>query len=302
MTTTQESNRQTVGAGSRAPAAPSVLDEPMPLARERPRTFGEYWHYYSGWVMPLMVGALMVGFWWYIVVANEIPHYILPSPDLVAGSLWNDGASLFASWRWTIRVCAIALVLAATLGGGLAILFTASKWIGRSLQPYAITLQVTPAIAIAPLLTIYIDSIFFVTLMVAWIVAFFPVLTNTTTGLNSADHNLLNLFKLYGANRYQEYRFLRLPSASPYFMSALRISGGLSLIGAVVAEFVLGSAGTETGLAFRIIESAYRLNIPRLFAALIIIIGTGLAIFALTSFISWLVLHKWHESAIKREN
>src|SRR5690606_7652884 len=108
-------------------------------------------------------------------------------------------------------------------------------------------------------------------LICAWIVAFFPILSNTTLGLNSADHNLIDLFQLYGASRGQVLWNLRLPAAMPYFLAGLRISGGLSLIGAVVAEFVAGTGGRASGLAYRILESSYQLQIPRMFAALLLI-------------------------------
>jgi NitT/TauT family transport system permease protein len=162
-------------------------------------------------------------------------------------------------------------------------------------------LQVTPMIAIAPLLIIYLPTQTAL-LTCAFIVAFFPILSNMVAGLKSVDHNLLNLFELYGANRWQTLIHLKLPSSLPYFAAGLRIGGGLSLIAAVVAEFAAGSAGKGAGLAFRLLESGYRLNYPRLYAALILLMVTGVAIFAATSFVSWLLLHRWHESAVKREN
>jgi len=170
-----------------------------------------------------------------------------------------------------------------------------------SLYPYAVILQVTPVVSIAPLIFIYVDSKIAGLLICAWIVAFFPVLSNTTLGLNSADHNLRDLFRIYGATRWQRLRYLQLPSALPYFLGGLRIAGGLSLIGAVVAELVAGSGGIGVGLAGLIQEAGYRLNIARMFAALILIAATGIAIFGLLSFMSHMLLRKWHESAIKRE-
>ena len=135
----------------------------------------------------------------------------------------------------------------------------------------------------------------------AWLVAFFPVLANTTLGLNSVDRNLASLFELYGASRVQVLIELKLPSALPYILGGVRIAGGLSLIGAVVAEIAAGSAGAGAGLAFRILESGYRLNIPRLFAALVLLSVTGIVIFFALSFVSWLALRRWHESALGRE-
>ena len=163
-------------------------------------------------------------------------------------------------------------------------------------------LQVTPIVAIAPLLLIYAPNTQTALLIVAFLVAFFPILSNMVQGLKSVDHNLLNLFDLYGAGRWQQLIYLKIPASMPYFMTGLRIGGGLSLIAAVVAEFAAGSAGAGSGLAFRLLESGYRLNIPRMFAALILLTFTGVAIFAITSFISWLTLHRWHESAVRREN
>jgi NitT/TauT family transport system permease protein len=165
-----------------------------------------------------------------------------------------------------------------------------------------VILQVTPVVAIAPLIIIWVGDINLSLLICAWIVAFFPILSNTILGLNSADHNLINLFQLYRASRWQTLRYLRLPAALPYFLGGLKISGGLALIGAVVAEFVAGTGGSASGLAYRILESGYRLQIPRMFAALIMISLTGIAIFFLTSWIAHLCLRNWHESAVRREN
>ncbi|MEM6466494.1 MAG: ABC transporter permease subunit, partial [Pseudomonadota bacterium] len=176
-----------------------------------------------------------------------------------------------------------------------------SKWAEMSFFPYAIILQVTPVIAIAPLLQIYLDSAFQAALLCAWIVAFFPILSNTTTGLKSADHNLRDLFTIYGATRWQKLRYLQAPAALPYFLGGLRIAGGLALIGAVVAEFVIGRAGTGLGLASTLLEASYRFNFGRLYAALILISILGIVIFACTSLISHLLLRKWHESALKRD-
>ncbi len=201
----------------------------------------------------------------------------------------------------TLQITLLALVIAVIGGAGLAILFTQSRLVEMSFYPYAVILQVTPIVAIAPLIFIYVDNKLAGLLICAWLVAFFPVLSNTTLGLNSADHNLRDLFSIYGASRWQRLRLLQLPSALPYFLGGLRIAGGLALIGAVVAEYVAGTGGIGSGLAFRILEAGYRLNIPRMFAALILIAVTGVIIYALLSLLSHLLLHKWHESAVKRE-
>lgn len=253
------------------------------------------------WLMPALVVVLSIWVWDRIVVWNEIPHYILPGPGLVFETLIEDWDILFDSLKITLMITMGALTIAVVGGVGLAVLFTQSRWIEMSFFPYAVILQVTPIVAIAPLIFIYVDSRIAGLLICAWIVAFFPILSNTTLGLNSADHNLRDLYQVYGATRWQKLRFLQLPSALPYFLGGLRIAGGLSLIGAVVAEYVAGTGGIGSGLAFRILEAGYRLNIPRMFAALFLIAITGVIIYAITSLLTHLLLRKWHESAIKRE-
>jgi NitT/TauT family transport system permease protein len=252
-------------------------------------------------VLPIAIGFASLLAWHLIVKVNEIPHYILPGPTLVARSLVDDWPTLWPALLVTLRITFLALAVAVIGGVGLAILFAQSKWIEVSLFPYAVILQVTPIIAIAPLILIFVDDTHVALLICAWIVAFFPILSNTTLGLNSVDHNLLDLFRLYGASRFQVLRLLRIPTALPYFLGGLRIAGGLSLIGAVVAEFTAGTAGRGSGLAFRILEAGYRLNIPRMFAALVLITGTGVLIFLLFTALSHLMLRKWHESAVRRE-
>lgn len=253
-------------------------------------------------VLPIVIAILTVVAWDGVVRYYKIPHYILPSPILVGESLWNDWGTLYPALLVTLQITFMALAVAIVGGVGLALLFAQSKWIEISFFPYAVILQVTPIIAVAPLILIYVDSTHVALLICAWIVAFFPILSNTTLGLSSADHNLLNLFQLYGASRWQILWLLRVPSALPYFLGGLRIAGGLALIGAVVAEFTAGTAGQGSGLAFRILEAGYRLNIPRMFAALVLISGTGVVIFLMFTALSHLVLRKWHESALKREN
>jgi NitT/TauT family transport system permease protein len=247
---------------------------------------------------PVAVGAALLALWEIIVRAEGIPPYILPGPLLIAQTLLTDGPSLLASLLVTLRITLAALAAAAILGGGIALLFSMSRILALSLFPYAVILQVTPIVAIAPLIIIWVQEPFLALLVCAWIVAFFPIVSNTTVGLNSADRNLLALFRLYGASTGKTLRYLKLPTALPYFLAGLRISGGLALIGAVVAEFVAGTGGTETGLAFRILEAGYRLAIPRLFAALLLLSATGILIYAALDFVSRLLLRHWHESAI----
>ncbi|AZO29623.1 MULTISPECIES: ABC transporter permease [Mesorhizobium] len=253
------------------------------------------------WVLPLAIMVLAIWLWDRICVWNEIPQYILPRPGVVLQTLHDDAGLLSSSLLVTLRITFLSLLLAVIGGVGLAVLFAQSKWVEMSFFPFAIVLQVTPIVAIFPLINIYINNQTTKLLLCAWIVAFFPILSNTTLGLNSVDRNLRDLFKLNGATRWQQLRYLRLPAAMPYFLGGLKIAGGLSLIGAVVAEFVAGAQGQSSGLASRIIEAGYRLNAPRLFAALILISLTGILIFLVLSLVSHLILRRWHESALKQE-
>ncbi|MGX9177459.1 ABC transporter permease [Mesorhizobium sp. BHbdii] len=253
------------------------------------------------WVLPLAIMILAIWLWDRICVWNDIPKYILPRPGVVLQTLFDDAGLLFSSLLVTLKITFLSLLLAIVGGVGLAVLFAQSKWVEMSFFPFAIVLQVTPIVAIFPLINIYVDNQTTKLLLCAWIVAFFPILSNTTLGLNSVDRNLRDMFRLNGATRWQQLRYLRLPAAMPYFLGGLKIAGGLSLIGAVVAEFVAGATGQSSGLASRIIEAGYRLNAPRLFAALILISFTGILIFLVLSLISHLILRRWHESALKQE-
>jgi len=252
-------------------------------------------------LMPLLIGALSLGAWEWAVRAYQVPHFILPAPSLIWATLLRDWHSLSISLWITLQITFAALAVAAAAGLALAVLFAQSKWVELSLFPYAVVLQVTPIVAIAPLIIIWVDDIRLALLICAWIVAFFPILSNTTLGLNSVDHNLVDLFRLYRASRFQALMFLRLPAAMPYFLAGLRISGGLALIGAIVAEFVAGTGGRASGLAYRILEAGYQLQIPRMFAALLLICLTGIAIFLVLGLVQHLALRRWHESAMRRE-
>jgi NitT/TauT family transport system permease protein len=248
--------------------------------------------------LPIVVLGLGVLAWDLVVRLNDLPPYQLPGPGLVFETLIADRALLFESLSVTLMITLQGFALALVGGVGLAILFSQSRLVEYSLYPYAVILQVTPIVAIAPLLLIYLPQQAAV-LACAWIVAFFPVLANTTLGLNSVDRNLVDLFRLYGASRWQVLWRLKLPAASPYILGGLKIAGGLSLIGAVVAEIAAGSAGAGSGLAYRIAESGYRLNIPRMFAALLLLSIAGIVIFFALSWLSNLLLRRWHESAVR---
>lgn len=228
----------------------------------------------------------------------EIPSYLLPGPWLVLQTLWENLGSLMESWWVTVKVTLLALALACVGGVGLATVFALSRWVEWGLTPLAVVLQVTPVIAVAPLIMILTDSAEATVLVCAWIVAFFPLLANTLAGLRSADAQLRELFRLYQASRVQTLRFLLIPSALPYFLAGLKIAGGLSLIGAVAAEFTAGAAGRNTGLASRILEAAFRTEIPKMFAALLLVAATGVLIHVVFESLTRWALRRWHDSVL----
>ncbi len=265
---------------SPTPAAPPLLARP-----EFQRVF-----------YPSLVAVLLIGLWQWWVTAFEIPKFLVPSPLLVAQTLYTDAGLLFGALFTTLKITVFAFVCATVLGVLIAFAFVQSRVIETALFPYAVLLQVTPIVAIAPLIIIWVKSPTASLVICATLVALFPIIANTTLGLRSVNPGLMSYFKLNRASRMQTLWRLRIPSALPYFFGGLRISSGLALIGAVVAEFVAGTGGTGTGLAYQILQSGYQLNIPRMFAALLLITVTGVLLFAAMAWLSQWALGSWHES------
>jgi NitT/TauT family transport system permease protein len=252
------------------------------------------------YLFPALMFVIVIAAWELFVRVTHVPSFELPAPSLVIETLVKDWSTLFDSLLVTLSITFEALIAAIVGGVALALSFRLWRPLERAFFPFAVVMQVTPVISIAPLLLVYLSSGEAV-LVCAFLVAFFPILANTSLGLASADHNLIDLFELYGASRWQQLWLLRLPSALPYFLGGLRIGGGLALIGAIVAEIAAGSAGSGSGLAYRIVESGFRLNIPRMFAALLLISVTGILIFLFFTGLSYMMLHKWHDSVRSRE-
>jgi NitT/TauT family transport system permease protein len=247
---------------------------------------------------PLLVAVLVLAAWQVLVTAYHVPAYLVPSPLVVLQTLVADRALLFDSLRVTLTIALTALLISVVVGALVALLFVRSRWIEMSLFPYAVILQVTPIVAIAPLIIIWVKDIQVALVLCAVVVAIFPIISNTTLGLRSVDTGLLDLFRMCRASRWQVMWRLRVPSALPYFFGGLRIASGLALIGAVVAEFVAGTGGQGAGLAYQILLAGIQLNIPRLFASLVLITLSGVALFAITVGLSRLALSRWHESEV----
>ena len=255
---------------------------------------------YLSYIAPLLTFVILISLWEFLVILNKIPLYILPAPSDIISSLVVNYKDLFSSAFVTLRITIIAFIIASFLAIFLAILFSQSKLIELSLYPIAVIFQVTPVVAIAPLILIWVgfDNAEYAILILAIIVAFFPVLANANLGIKSVNDNLHELFSLYGSSRYQRLIKLQIPFALPFILTGMKTSIGLSLIGTVVAEFVAGS-GTSTGLAWRIIEAGNRLDVAKLFAALILLVILGIFLFLLISYIEKIVLKKWHGSSIR---
>jgi NitT/TauT family transport system permease protein len=246
--------------------------------------------------LPVLAAVLLLALWQAWVMVFDVPAYLVPSPWLIAKTLVADWPLLGAALMVTLKITMLAFAASVVLGSLIAFVFVQSRWIEAAFFPYAVLLQVTPIVAIAPLIIIWVKDPTLSLVVCATLVALFPIIANTTTGLRSIHPGLADYFKLQGASRWQILLRLRIPSALPFFLAGLRISGGLSLIGAVVAEFVAGTGGTGTGLAYQILQSGYQLNIPRMFAALLLITLTGIGLFAALALLTRWVLGGWHES------
>ena len=253
-------------------------------------------------LIPLTLGIVVLALWEFLVRHFGVPKFVLPPPSAIGADFAQAFPKLMSATWTTLRIVLIAFALAVASGIALAVMFNMSRAIEFALYPYAVVLQVTPIVAVAPLIVIWTgyEHVERALLILAWIVAFFPILSNTGLGLKSADHNLIDLFRLYGASRWQILRRLQFPTALPYLLGAMKISGGLSLIGVIVAKFAAGT-GTDTGLGWTIIEAGNRLHIATMFAALAILSALGIAIFFALTALEWLLLHRWHESALRRE-
>jgi NitT/TauT family transport system permease protein len=247
-------------------------------------------------IAPTVCGIVLIVLWQALCTAWEVPVYLVPKPSDIAHTLWTDGPDLLRALLVTLKITALAFVCAVVIGVLAAFMFVQSKVLEASLFPYAILLQVTPIVAIAPLIIIWFKNPTVALVICATLVALFPIISNTVLGLRSVNPGLVNLFRINGATRWQTLRRLRIPSALPYFFGGLRISSGLALIGAVVAEFVAGTGGTSAGLAYEILQAGFQLNIPRLFAALVLISVAGIVLFLAMVFLARRSLGHWHES------
>jgi NitT/TauT family transport system permease protein len=279
-------------AAPRAVTPPAPAAAPVPLL-QRPRV--------QQVIYPALVGAVLLALWQGLVTVMELPPYLVPSPLLMMQTLVTDWLPLGLALLVTLKITLLSFVLATVIGVLISFVFVQSKRIETALFPYAVLLQVTPIVAVAPLIIIWVKNPTAAMTVCAALVALFPIISNTTLGLRSVDPDLQSYFKLNRATRWQQLVRLRIPSALPYFFGGLRISSGLALIGAVVAEFVAGTGGSGAGLAYQILQAGFQLNIPRMFAALLLISLTGVALFVLMAWLTRASLGSWHASELSQD-
>ncbi|MGE0668083.1 MAG: ABC transporter permease [Sphingomonadales bacterium] len=242
---------------------------------------------------PFLLIAGLLAFWEAICRALDIPRFFLPPPSEVAAAALSGAAVLLPSAWITLSMALQALVIASILACGTALVVSLNGLLEKAVQPIAVALQVTPVIAIAPQVAIWagLEHPNRAVVALAVIVAFFPIFSGALTGLKAADPDLERLFDLYGANRLQRLWRLRMPSAVPFVLEGHKVAGGLAVIGAVVAEFVAGSGGTQ-GLAWRIQESAYRYQTARTFAAVFILAIMGALLYTALLYAERLILRR----------
>jgi NitT/TauT family transport system permease protein len=244
---------------------------------------------------------VVVGLWQGICKSLEIPKYLFPAPTDIVQAWIDNFDNLLGALFSTFVSAIVGFGLSIVIGMSFALLMSQSRIIERSLFPYAVLLQTIPIVAIAPLIVIWFGPGMPAVVCIAFLISLFPIITNTTAGLTSTDHNLVAMFELYNATWFQRMTKLRFPAALPYIMTGLRISSGLAVIGAIVGEFIAGIGGMHGGIGYVITFAASRVQMPYLFAAAFASSLLGIIIFIMVSIVSARFLRHWHESAIRRE-
>lgn len=254
------------------------------------------------YVPPLLVFVLFVGLW--SLLATTVYgrlNYLLPRPWDVASAAWQSRAELWGATRITFGEAAAGFGLAIGIGMAFAVLMSQAKILERSLYPYAVMLQTVPVVAVAPVIVLWFGYNQKSVIVVAFMIAVFPILNNTLLGLLSTDRNQVDLFRLHRAGRGSQFRKLRLPNAIPNLFAGLRVSAGLSVIGAIVGEFIIGSGGSQGGLGVKVIYAQGKLDTNLLFAEVFAATLLGFLFFVVVSYVGNLLLRSWHESALKQD-
>lgn len=259
------------------------------------------WFSKSGPAIVALILFLVV--WQSVIFFSGLKPFVLPGPlDVIASFGENTQQLLEAAW-FTLQSSTVSFVLVIVLGTAVSFALASSKFVEKAFYPYAVMLQSTPVIAIAPIIIIWFGFGFGSIIVISVIIGIFAVIANTTQGLISVENNLQNLFKLYGASSNQTLWKLRLPFALPYMVTGWRIASAQVVIGAIVGEYMAGAGGANGGgLGIMIAVTAARLQTPLLFASALTSAFMGIGFFLIVNYIGYLLLKNWHESVLQHEN
>ncbi len=246
---------------------------------------------------PFVALVVIVSVWEFLARALAIPLYLLPPPSAIAVAIAHDLGDLALAASVTGRAAVYGFLLSAVFGTASAVLLSASRALERALYPYTVFLQTVPIVAIAPLLVLWFGAGMRAVAISAFIVSVFPVIASTLAGIRSVEPALRDLFRLYGASRFDTLRKLELPSALPNLVTGLRVAAGLAVIGAIVGEFVAGFSESGAGLGILILSSYRQLRTDLLFAAVLFAAMLGLLLFGAVNLAGHFLLRRWHPSA-----
>ncbi|WP_407647296.1 ABC transporter permease [Gracilibacillus oryzae] len=266
--------------------------------KQESKIWQKFRQFYLG---PIIAFVVFLALWQSVPVLLGLEHYILPKPTDVVAAAIEDWSLLWPAVQITVVESVLGFFVSAVVGIGVSILLASSKVLERSIYPYAIVLQTIPVVAVAPIVVIWFGAGYNSIVVISFLIGFFPVISNTLMGLNSVDKNKDELFTLYNATKWQKMWKLRIPSALPYMMTGLKISCTLSIVGAIVGEYIAGIGGGKGGLGYSITVAAMQVKTSYLFACGIAAAILGIAFYLLVSMFSNYMLNSWHDSAIKAD-
>jgi NitT/TauT family transport system permease protein len=256
----------------------------------------------SSWVFPVGAGILLVAAWYGVKLGCHLPSFVLPAPDEILRAGWHERRTLLASALVTGRGALLGFLAAVGVGFLLSLLMAFSLRLKASFYPYILVLQMTPVIILAPIFVLWLGQGLPSIVAVTFMICFFPIVANTTMGFVSVDRNQRELFTICGASRWQEVLHLQVPGAMPYFLTGMKIAATLAPIGAITGDFLAGSQQNGVaGIGFMTIVYFSQLKIPELFATGLAACLLGFCFVGGVSLLHWLVLRRWHESAVRRE-
>jgi|TARA_B100002019_G_scaffold160827_1_gene138706 NitT/TauT family transport system permease protein len=246
-------------------------------------------------VPPVLILVLFLGSWHVGALIYNMA-FLLPTPYAVLQTFINDFTIIMIGLKQTFQAAFTGYIIAAIIGIAVATIMSLSKILERSLYPYAILLQTVPVVAVAPLIVLWFGFEIKSIIIISVIIALFPIINNTLLGLKSTSKTLVELFDYHNTSKLTSFWKLRFPAAIPNIIAGLKISAGLSVIGAIVGEFIIGSGSEQGGLGVQIIYAQANLETSLVMALILTATMLGFAFFITVSTLGWYLLHKWHES------